>query len=127
MKKKANKTKQSSSGKIFKQCSGCNKKWANREEMLTDPEICLIGYQAHFEDLALGLFLFNHSCKSTFSVLAGEFADMYKGPVFDKRLTGSESCPGYCLHEESLDPCSLECECAYVREIVQLLKKKHLP
>jgi hypothetical protein len=31
--------------------------------------------------------------------------------------------PGYCNDREILNPCSEACECAYVREIVQIVRK----
>jgi len=109
---------------IFKQCPACGESWKTREDMLADHEVYIIGYQAHFEDLKLGLFLFNHSCKGTFSIPAGEFINMYSGPIFHENLTGSEECPGHCRHKKNLEPCPAKCECAYIREVVQLLKKE---
>ena len=108
---------------VFKQCAVCKKIWLSRDDLPRDPEVHIIGYQAHFEDLKLGLFLFNHSCNGTFAIAAEEFIDMYQGPVFDKKLTNTAECPGYCRHQKSLEPCPLQCECAYIREIIQLPKK----
>ncbi|MDZ4198482.1 MAG: hypothetical protein U1E27_04260 [Kiritimatiellia bacterium] len=108
----------------FKVCS-CGARWSTREEFLKDPSIQLVGYQADFEDLRLGLFLFNHSaCRTTLALPAGLFRDLYDGPIFVKRATGGPTCQGYCLHRDNLDPCPAECECAYVREILQRLRKK---
>ena len=123
MKKSKNNRDQLSTDKIFKQCPACGTIWTDREAMLADREVCIIGYQTHFKELTNGLFLFNHSCNGTFSIQAGEFADMYKGPVFKEHLAGTEDCPGYCLHKKNLESCPLKCECAYIREIIQLLKK----
>lgn len=109
---------------IFKQCSACKTVWKTRKEMLDDRDVFLIGYQAHFADLKLGLFMFNHKCGGTMGIKAENFIDLYNGPVFDKRLTGTEECPGHCLHKENLERCPLKCECAYVRELLQILKNK---
>jgi G:T-mismatch repair DNA endonuclease (very short patch repair protein) len=49
----------------FKGCSICNKVWKNRDGFLDDPDIVIVGYQVHFEDLTEGLFLFNHTCRGT--------------------------------------------------------------
>lgn len=107
----------------FKKCSCCSIPWFNRDEFLRDTNIHLIGYQANFSHLELGYFLFNHlTCQSTIAVPAGQFKDLYEGPVFAERLTGSESCPGYCLQEAFLDLCKEKCECAYVREIMQVIR-----
>jgi len=108
---------------IFKQCPACEKVWPTRENMLADNDVYIIGYQAHFENLSLGLFLFNHSCNGTFSIPADEFIDMYNGPVFDENLSGTKDCPGYCRHQKQLEPCPMQCECAYIREIIQMLKE----
>lgn len=81
----------------------------------------MIGYQVHFEKLTAGLFLFEHICGTSLAIHAHEFQDLYNGPIFTERLTGTEECPGYCLHENDLRPCLAKCECAYVREVVQVI------
>ena len=84
----------------------------------------MIGYQVNFDQLDLGFFLFNHlKCGTTLGISAGSFKDLYNGPVFSERLTGTEKCREYCLHEYQLDPCPATCECAYVREILQIVRK----
>ena len=105
----------------FKICSICNNVWNTRDDFLGDPDIHIVGYQPHFEALVEGLFLFNHSCLGTLSISAGRFASLYDGPVFTERLTGSVDCPGYCLHKNELRPCAAKCECAFVREIIQVI------
>ncbi len=88
-----------------------------------DPELELVGYQVNYGNLQLGYFLFNHlACQSTIAIAAARFADLYSGPVFAERLTDSDSCPGYCLHDDILQPCTAHCECAYVREILQIVR-----
>ena len=106
----------------FLKCPYCNSTWADREQFLVDPQIQIIGYQVHFEELTAGMFFFNHICGTTLSLRAGEFQDLYNGPIFQERMTGSEACPEFCLHKNSLDPCTNTCECAYVRDIIQHIK-----
>ena len=77
-----------------------------------------MGYQASFVNLVAGLFLFEHSCMTTLAIPAVEFTDLYEGPVFDRNMMGSDQCEGHCLHEEDLDPCPAQCECAYVRDVL---------
>ena len=109
--------------KIFKACSCSKTSWFSRNEFLGDSNIDLVGYQANFGDFVLGLFLFNHlTCQSTIGIPASLFTDLHDGPVFSDCLAGSEQCPGYCLHSEVLHPCRAECEGAYVREILQILR-----
>jgi len=107
----------------FKQCLVCQHSWETREQFIADEAIVLIGYQANFVAVDKGLFLFNHSCGGTLSINVEQFADLYAGPVYVERKTGSESCPGYCLHSNNLRSCPVKCECAYVREILVLLDK----
>ncbi len=110
-----------SSSPAFKECSGCGKLWTDRGLFISDPEVSLAGYQIHFEDLELGLFLFNHSCGTTIAIKAEDFTDLYHGPVFKEKKKGSSECQGLCLHSEELRPCPAKCECAYVREVLSLL------
>ena len=106
----------------FKECKVCGQVWKDRQSLLIDASVQLLGYQVYFEDLIAGLFLFNHACMGTFSIQAGAFIDLYDGPIFEERKTGSEECPGYCLHKNELRACPAKCECAYVREVIQLVK-----
>ena len=107
---------------FFKTCNNCNTSWEDRESFLADPPLELIGYQVSFKNLSLGYFLFNHDCNSTLAIHAGEFEDLYDGPVFSERHTGDASCPGMCLHQSDLRRCPVQCECAYVREVLQIVK-----
>jgi hypothetical protein len=105
--------------KHFKECTMCGKVWPEREEFLRDRDVRVSGYIAHFKELELGLFLFNHEpCKSTLAVKAKRFIDLVTGPVFIVRMTGTEECPGYCLHKTELRPCPAKCECAHVRDVL---------
>jgi hypothetical protein len=115
----------------FKTCSSCYYPWVTRTDFLTDNDITLVGYQANFDELAAGLFLFNHGCGTTVSLPVSDFKNLYKGPVFRERLTGTDECPGYCLRKNKLDLCPAKCACAFVREIMQVIrqipKKQQLP
>lgn len=89
-----------------------------------DPHVVVVGYQASFKTLSAGLFLFNHlvaGCNTTISVPAGEFFDLYEGPLFEGRLNGSKDCPQYCLNKSELRSCPAQCECAFVREVLQVV------
>ncbi len=108
----------------FKTCPNCGEEWKTRSDFINNPELEIIGYQVHFKNLEKGFFLFNHSCKGTLTIPVDAFSDMYKGPIFTERLTGSDKCSGHCLHESNLKPCPAKCECAYVREVIQIIKKK---
>lgn len=111
---------------MFRKCTGCGKVWRSRDDFLGDPMVELVGYQVHFEDLETGLFLFNHllpTCGTTLSLPVGDFTDLHDGPVFTGKLRDSEACPGHCLRRDGLDACSAHCECAYVSEILQIIRR----
>jgi len=105
----------------FARCSLCQRAWETRADFLADPQLRIIGYQVAFTDLTEGFFLFNHSCGTTLARPVGEFQDLYTGPIFAHRATGSDECPGYCLRRGELRACPAECECASVREIIQTI------
>jgi hypothetical protein len=111
----------------FYQCSCCKHKWSDIDSFLGDCDVRLVGYQVHFKELEVGFFYFNHSCGTTLGLPVSVFTHLYNGPIFTERLTGTEACPGHCIHENNLKPCPLKCECASIREIMQVIKnyKKH--
>jgi len=106
----------------FKICPNCGCNWETRREFLADPKIRLIGYQAHFKKLEAGIFLFNHACRGTLALRCGDFRDLYHGEIFAERATGGAQCPGHCLHKDNLLRCPGQCECSYVREIIQIIR-----
>ena len=107
---------------MFKKCETCKKVWESYLDFISDPEISLTRYQVNFENLELGLFLFTHSCNNNLSITASAFTTLYHGPVFDEKRTGTDSCPEYCLYEDELGHCPIRCECAYIREVLQIVK-----
>ncbi|MBU0909257.1 MAG: hypothetical protein KKA54_05745 [Proteobacteria bacterium] len=108
---------------IFKQCPACRTTWFDYTDFLADPCLQLIGYQALFENLTKGLFLFNHSCGTTMSITVEALQHLYSGPVYTERVIGSKKCPGLCLVKKETGPCPAECDCAYVRSIMQIVKQ----
>lgn len=107
---------------IFKDCPNCGKIWPSRPEFLSDPDVTLSGYQAHFIELRTGLFLFNHTCRSTLALHLNDFIDLYNGPVFSSHKLAPADCPRFCLNHRELRPCPVKCDCHFVREIIQILK-----
>lgn len=109
----------------FKTCPMCSMTWGTRNDFLNDRTLELNGYQADFEALEYGLFLFTHhvdGCFTTMAVQVKEFLSLYEGQRFEQRKTGTEECPGYCLQIHRLERCGAGCECAFVREIIQIIK-----
>jgi hypothetical protein len=111
---------------IFKKCPLCLHCWKTRKEFLDDRTLKLNGYQADFEEIDDGLFFFTHQvedCFSTMAVMSVDFHDMYTGIKYPKRKTGSDECPGHCLKKDQFDRCDAECEYAFVREILHLIRE----
>lgn len=106
----------------FKQCTRCRKIWVDCFDFLSDPAVILRAYQVSFEELEEGIFLFEHSCKTSLSIVAGDFSHLYDGPIFEERATGTDECPGYCLKMSNFERCPVRCECAYIREVLQRIK-----
>ncbi len=105
----------------FAQCTLCESAWKTRADFLADPHLKIIGYQVAFTDLGEGFFLFNHSCGTTLARPVGEFQDLYDGPLFTSRATGTDECPEFCLRQDELRGCPAQCECASVRAIIQII------
>lgn len=103
----------------FFSCPMCHRRWRERDDLLVDSGVVFRGYHRNFEELELGLFMFDHSeCGTAFSLEVGEFRDLYDGPVFGERATGSGACPRHCLYADDLRSCPARCECAWVRELL---------
>ncbi len=113
----------SRNGVVFKACPMCDFEWSDRDLLLSDSRVELVGYQVDFEQLREGLFLFDHSpCGTTFALQAGDFWDLYDGPIFAERVTGTRDCPGFCLNRTKMGLCPQKCECAYVREVMEIVR-----
>lgn len=109
---------------IFKTCPCCEKIWETRDDFIADLSLVLNGYQVSFKSLDTGLLLFTHlidECKSTMGIYVSEFDDLYDGERYSVNKALSPECPRYCIDERRLDRCNAHCECAYVREIVNIV------
>jgi len=111
----------------FKVCSMCSTKWETRDDFINDPLLFINGYMAHFERLEQSLFCFTHQkegCFSTIAIKAEGFLSLYSGKKYKERRTNKEDCPSYCFEKERLDRCDTLCECAFNREIIEIIKTK---
>ncbi len=107
----------------YKTCSCCGRVWPSRDGLLADPEVDLVGYQAFFTNLELGLLLFDHrACGTTMAVPVQRFRDLAPGPVVSERLTGAPGCTELCMQARVLAPCPQRCECAWVRDLLQVVR-----
>jgi hypothetical protein len=108
----------------------CGEVWASREAFLSDALVAVVGYQADLESLETGLFLFNHrkwECGTTLAIEAGRFVDLAAGPMYRRSLHGTEECSEYCLRLDDLRPCPAHCDCAYVRDVLQVVRNWKKP
>ncbi len=105
----------------------CSTRWETLEDFISDPDLVINGYLADFERLEWSLFYFTHmkpDCRSTLAVEAKSFFSLYHGKRHSERRTGKEDCPGYCLDKNELGRCDAFCECAFNREIIQIIKER---
>jgi hypothetical protein len=112
---------------VFKRCPSCARQWKTRESFLDDPALKLNGYAADFEELTYGLFFFTHEtegCYSTMTVAVNQFEPLYTGPRYSERKRLSPECPRYCADKNETDRCEVECECAYPREIMHVIRER---
>lgn len=105
----------------FAKCPGCGMQWQKREDLLNDAGIKMTAYEANLDILRLGKFLFTHICGAVISIQVDGFSDLYNGPIYTGRKTGTPECPGYCKKRELLKSCPSKCECAWVREIARII------
>jgi hypothetical protein len=107
---------------LFRKCPKCGWSWTHREALLEDPAAVLAGYQAHFERPELGLLLFHHlTCRTTFGIRAGDFADLYHGPFFTESRLDGDGCGQFCSRQDELGQCTEECKHAWVREVLHIV------
>ncbi|MBI2438679.1 MAG: hypothetical protein HYV36_07705 [Lentisphaerae bacterium] len=115
---------QKSKAAPFRSCSACMRQWAGLSDFLADPAVILGGYQVNFDRLEAGFFLFHHitpDCGTTMTIPVGKFRGLYDGPVYKKRLQVTAECPGYCQKRSVFKLCPARCECAYVRQILDIV------
>lgn len=106
----------------FKRCPSCGETWGSQACFLEDPNITLIGYQAHFEELKQGLFHFSHSCHATVAISVKTFENLHSEERFGVNRAGGKECPQHCLYRDNLDPCPVPCGCSWVRELLQTIR-----
>ncbi|MDD3276494.1 MAG: hypothetical protein PHP93_05535 [Kiritimatiellales bacterium] len=111
----------------FKTCPNCKTVWETLNVFLNDPFIEFAGYQVNFEDLKGGLFYFSHTtteCGTTLALPVGKFTALSDRPMLASKGRQPDGCPNLCVRQKSLDPCPVECECIWVREIIQTLHER---
>ena len=114
----------------FKQCTLCGTVWQCLRDFVTDADLRVEGYQACFEDPAAGLILVTHEregCSTTLAVPAAELRGLHDGPVWTERRTGLDDCLRLCLDKGRLEECTADCALAWVRSVLQWLRRHEWP
>lgn len=114
-------------GNAFKSCPMCGEKWLTQDDFILDPLLEQMGYQADFIKPDEGLFYFTHkkeACFTTLAVKAREFRNLYSGEIYSQLNKGEEDCRLYCTDINQLGRCGAACKCAYIREIIHIIKER---
>jgi len=111
----------------FLVCTCCGVSWDERDDILDDPQLDLVGFQVDFSGSSNGFFLFNHiveECGTTIVVEVDRFADLQSGARFEENLCGKEPCPGRCGRIDDLVRCDKPCRNARVRELAIIIRDR---
>lgn len=114
---------------VFKICPMCSTQWETLDDFLNDKSLEINGYQADFQKLEDSFFYFTHNvegCGTTMTIYAEKFFSLYAGKRYPQRKTGEKDCPGFCLDDKQLERCEAFCECAFNREILRIIKERHI-
>ena len=111
---------------LFKVCPTCGHIWQSRNDFIMDGDVNIVGYQSNMTDIEKGVFLFNHNvdnCGSTIALHVKNFMDLYTGPRFSEPKVGTGECEKRCLEYSDIERCKTDCRYAYIREIMQFMRK----
>jgi len=114
----------------YKTCPMCRKIWPRLHDLVRDRLLRLVGYQAAVPEPEKGLLLFTHEmdgCNSTLAMPARDFRFMYDGPVYSECNFGEPTCESHCLEHSDLEACAAQCCMAWVRAVIQYIRRHELP
>ncbi len=114
----------------FKRCAYCGYVWENIRDFIADSSLHVNGYQAAPEDPQRGLIMVTHEvegCGNTLAVRASELSVLYDGPTHQERMIKLEPCRLLCLDSANIEECKVECDLAWVRQVLQHLRRHELP
>jgi hypothetical protein len=107
-------------------CRMCGKVWGSLDEVVADEDLALAGYQARFDRPSDGLILVTHDragCGTTMGFAVSVLRPLYEGPQHCERMALSETCSRQCLDENRLEVCGAACDMAWVREVMQSIRR----
>jgi hypothetical protein len=115
---------------VFKTCPTCHRCWPTCEDFVGDPSLQVNGYMAVLGKPDEGLILLTHcatDCGTTVAVRAGELRCLYDGPEYPDCCAGMDVCERLCLEQDKLEECSAPCAMAWVRVVLQHLRRHERP
>ena len=114
----------------YKSCPLCGRIWHAPADMVCDQTLKLNGYQADVPNPEKGLLLFTHEsdgCYSTIGVYAIDFRFMHDGIIYPECHFQQADCEGRCLDESDLEICHAHCCMAWVRDVIQYIRRHEVP
>lgn len=114
----------------FKRCGHCQTCWPTAEAFVLDRALQVCGYQACLGAPEDGVIVAIHDetgCGTTIGVTARSLRALYRGPEYTDFCQGTEVCELRCIDEGDIETCAAPCAMAWVREVLQYLRKHELP
>jgi hypothetical protein len=111
-------------GQLFQKCGSCGHAWKDWRDFILDTHVRMLGFQAivHLPDA--NLFVFEHRCGSSVSVLAKRLRHMVPELESDREeriLFDSETCNRFCLSIDNLEMCDRPCANARDRRLIRMI------
>jgi len=115
---------------VYKICPKCGYEWQTQLDLLSDPTLYILGFQAAFTENDEGLILFNHilengQCNTTFSLKVSDFKNLYDGPSYDDIKYEKDECSGFCKKIENISRCNAKCKNANARDIINKILESY--
>lgn len=110
----------------FKACPLCGEQWPTIEDLVRDRRLQLNGYMADFDDPAAGLIFLTHKhlgCGTTMALRAGRLRSLCREPEHAESHLGLDGCRQLCIERQALEDCDQPCKMAWVRKVLQVLRR----
>lgn len=106
----------------FKKCHNCGYEWKEREELLTDPAIELLGYQVDTIHCKDGLILFNHRCQTTLAIKLSLLGDLCVAKICPHKKNGRGYRPSASLRSKAFPAAPQTDQESHVSEILKIVR-----
>jgi len=114
----------------FKTCPLCGERWWSLADFVQDRRLRVGGYSAFFDDPGQGLIFVTHQlpgCRTTMALPARDLEELYHGPAHTDLHRGADDCARLCLDRHRVEECDAPCAMAWVRVVLQNLRKHEMP